>query len=378
MTLEYQVVDVFTTDPKLNGWQQDQGTSLDWDTVEKIGGNLGADVDCRYIKYLGKVLTEADNIIARFTFMADNAAVGTGKVIVGFFNVGESIGKDECFGMLIDTSTGSIRPHVYVAYSGGTKLTGTDVYNLVAGTKYIAAIRYVPEDGKAYLQIYDFITEQLLFKELVTIDTTKTFELNQVGISEYDTAGDTNAEAWIYDTNAVADPEPIVYDDLYATPEQIRKMTNLDAVQDMTDSMIAQIETVYAIPQVNSKFRAEGYAAPFDAGDDTPPLIRTITALLSAAYCARKSYVSHAPSESPVYESLLKEVNEIWEQLHNGELELIDIIGGIIERTETTSTDMLSTTEGQITLFTLNDEPDITTVMTGRSYFGRAGTSYRD
>jgi len=165
---------------------------------------------------------------------------------------------------------------------------------------------------------------------------------------------------------------------LYATPEQIRKLTNLDACQDMGDSMIAQIETVYAIPQINSKFRAEGYDAPFDTGDDTPPLIRTITALLTVAYIARKSYTGHSPSESPLYESMLDEVNEIWQQLHNGELELIDKDGNWIERTMETSTDMLSTTEGQLTLFTLDDVPDITSVMTGRGYVGRTGNSYRD
>ena len=364
----YQIEDVFTTDPTLNGWAQKQGVTMDWDTVEKVGGNLGVDANCRYIKFLGKPLTQEDNITALFTVMVDNAAAGTGKAIAGFFNVNESEGKDECFGLLIDTSGGGYLPHVYVAYDDGTKITGAGFYGLVGGTKYVIAIRYVPEDSKAYLQIYDFVTQQLLFTDVLTIDATKTFELNQVGISEHDVAFNTSAEAWIYDMNAVAEPEPIVYSSLYATPEQVRKMTNLDAIQDMDDEMLAQIETVYAIPQVNSRFRSEGYPAPFDSGDDTPPLIRTITALLTVAYAARKSYTGHSQNESPLYESMLEEVNTLWEDILNGKMELLDKDGGWVERTLPTSTDMLSTTEGECQLFTLDDPPDITEVMAGRFY----------
>lgn len=378
MVVDYQVVDVFDTDPTKKGWAQFAGASFAWDTVDKVGGQLGQDVNARYIKYLGKVLTQADQIIASFTFMVENIGISSANGLMGFFNVDETEGIDECVAMLIDNSTGTSRPHIYVAYDDGTtKITGADTYNLVQGTKYVAVIRYVPEDGRAYLQLYDFLTEQLLFEEVVTINTAKTFELNQVGMSETAT-GTLNVEAWMYDMNAVGDPDPIVYTTLYAKPDEIRDMTNLDAVKGMTDNTLSRIETVYAIPQVNSRFRAEGYAAPFSAGDNTPPLVRTISALLTAAYAARASYTGHSPNESPLYASSLKEVNELWKSIMNGELELIDIGGSIIERTLGTSTDMLSTTEGQITLFTLNDVPDITEVMSGRLYVGRAGNSYRD
>ena len=150
-------------------------------------------------------------------------------------------------------------------------------------------------------------------------------------------------------------------------------MVNLDAVQDMTDNTIAMIETTFAIPQVNSRFRSEGYAAPFETGDDTPPLVRTITALLTAAYAARKSYIAIDPSDSPVYKDLLKEVNDIWKALLNGEMELLDKDDNIMERGLATSTDMLSTTEGEYNLFTLDDTPDIDSVMSGRGYIGRPG-----
>ena len=374
MTIVYQIEDVFTTDPTLSGWAQKQGVTMDWDSVEKVGGNLGVDANCRYIKFLGKPLTQEDNITALFTVMVDNAAAGTGKAIVGFFNVSESEGKDECFGLLIDTSTGNIRPQIYVAYDDGTKLTGAGAYGMTDGTKYVIAIRYVPEDGLAYIQIYDFVTQQLLWTDSVSIDSTKTFELNQVGISEHSTAFVTTAEAWIYDMYAVAEPEPVVYADLYCTPGEARSLTNLDAVQDMTDDSIAQLETIFAIPQVNSRFRSEGYPAPFDTGDDTPPLVRTITALLTAAYAARKSYVSVDPSDSPVYKDLLGEVNKLWKDILDGMLELLDKNGDLMERGLATSTDMLSTTEGQLNLFTLDDVPDIDTVMSGRLYIGRPGS----
>jgi len=368
---DYQIEDIFTIDPELNGWLQKQGATLDWDSIEKVGGNLGADDNCRYIKFLGKSLSKSDNITALFTIMADNAAAGTGKALIGFFNINESEGKDECFCLLLDTSTGSIVPHIYIAYNDGiTKIVGIGTYTLGAGKKYVIAIRHVPEDGQAYLEIFDFTTQQLLFTESITLDTTKSFTFNQVGLSEYEAIILQTSEVWIYDMNAVAEPEAIVYSELYATPEQVRKMTNLDAIQDMTDEMIAQIETVYAIPQVNAKFRSEGYQAPFDTGDDTPPLVRTITALLTAAYAGRKSYTGHAPNESPLYETLLEEVNNIWTDILNGKMELLDKLGNWIERTEETSTDMLSTTEGQCQLFTLNDPPDITSVMTGRFYIG--------
>ena len=379
MSVAYQVVDVFTTDPTLKGWSQIQGTTMAWDSTEKVGVGLGSDADCRYIKYLGKPLTQSDYLIALFTFMTDNVALNTGSFLVGFFNVGESVGKDECVALFVDNSSGAPRPHIYIAYDDGTtKVIGTGSFTLNEGDKYVACIRHVPEDAKAYLDIYDFVTQQLLFSENITIDEDKTFSLNQVGISEYGISVAGGSEGWIYDMNAVAEPEPIDYASLYATPEQIRKLTNLDACQDMDDAMLAQIQTVYAIPQVNSKFRAEGYDAPFDTGDDTPPLIRTITALLTVAYVARKSYTGHSPNESPLYESMLEEINEIWMQLHKGELELIDKDGNWIQRSMATSTDMLSTTEGQLTLFTLDDVPDITSVMTGRGYFGRAGSSHRD
>lgn len=371
--MEYQIENEFTSNPARFGWGQKGGASFDWDSVEKVGGQLGQDADARYQKYLPKGLSEAEQLIATFTIMVDNAILNSAKGLIGFFNSDEGIGKEQCFGFIIDNSTGTPKPNVYLAYDDGTKLTGTGSYSLTQGDKYVCTIRHVPEDGKAYLQIYDFLTEQLLFTEYITLDSTKTFTMQQVGMSEIETAT-LNVEMWMYEVLAVGEPDTIVYADLYCTPGEARSMVNLDAVQDMTDNTIAQIETVYAIPQVDSRFRSEGYAAPFKYGDDTPPLVRTITALLTAAYAARKAYVSVDPSESPVYKDLLKEVNELWKALKNGDLELLNKDGNIIERTEETSSRMLSTTEGQSELFTLDDVPDIDEVMSGRLYIGRPGT----
>lgn len=371
--MEYQIENAFTSNPAKKGWVQFGGTSFSWDSLEKVGGKLGQDVDARYIKYIPKDLSEADQLIATFTIMIDNAILNSAKGLIGFFNSNEPTGKEQCFGFLVDNSTGTPKPNVYLAYDDGTKLTGTGSYSLTQGDKYVCTIRHVPEDGKAYLQIYDFLTEQLLFTEYIILDSTKTFTVQQVGMSEIETAT-LNAEMWLYEVLAVGEPETTIYADMYCTPGEARSMVNLDAVHDMTDNTISQIESVYAIPQVDSRFRSEGYTAPFSYGEDTPPLVRTITALLTAAYAARKSYVSVDPSDSPVYKDLLKEVNELWKSLKNGDLELLDKDGNWIERSEETSSNMLSTTEGEYNLFNLDDVPDIEDIMSGRLYNGRPGT----
>jgi hypothetical protein len=353
--VEYQIEDVFTTNPTLNGWVQFGGASLNWDGLEKVGGILGADDNCRYNKYLGKTLNNTDNILASFTFMVDDITTLSGEAIIGFFDVNRAHGKEHCFGMVLRTSSGVAHPHVYIAYSDGTKVEGTASYTLNNGDKYVAAIRYVPEDSKAYLEIYDFLTQTLLFQEDVSTISTKSLSLNQIGISEVILKTIPDGEAWIYDMNAVGEPEPVVYSSLYCTPEEARKMTNLDAVQDMTDEMVAQIERVYAMPQIDARFRSEGYQAPFQSGTNTPPLVRTIAALLTAAYACKKSYIGHAPSDSPTYETLLEEVNKLWDDILKGKLELISASGNWIERTLATSTDMLSTTEGIKAPFNADD-----------------------
>jgi len=370
---EYQIDDVFTSNPAKSGWQQFQGTSLDWDSLEKVGGELGHDEDCRYIKYLGKALNQQDNITALFTFMVDNCLIGSADAIIGFFNVDRAAGKDECFGMKVICATGNPQPQLYIAYDDSTKQTTSGLFTFTQGSKYLIAVRFVPEDNKAYLEVYDFLTQTLLHELYIVLDETKSFTLNQVGISEVDTVGSPKSEAWIYDFKAVGDTEPVDYSNLYATPDEVRQLTNLDAVQDMTDSQIANIILTMAMPQVNARFRAEAYDAPFDTGDNTPPMVRTITALLSAAYAARVSYIGHAPSESPAYAAYLDEVNTLWKSILSGYYELLDINGQWIERTEATSTDMLTTTSGQTVLFTLDDFPDITDIMTGGSFGGQEG-----
>jgi len=368
---DYQIEDTFISDPEDMGWSVFAGTSLDWDSLEKIGGSLGSDVDARYSKFLGKAQLPTDNIISRFILMAENIGVNSAPALIGLFNSKTVEGQDECFAIKLLTDSNDIRPQVYIAYNdGATKIESTSTYSLTAGTKYVISLRYVPEDGKAYVGIYDFLTETLLSEISVNIDSTKSFSLNQAGISEMSATYANTADVWVYEVDALGEPDPIIYASLYCTPSEARLMTNLDTVNDMSDSMIAQIETIYAIPQVNSHFRSEGYDAPFDTGDDTPPLIRTITALLTSAYAARKSYIGHDPNESPVYAAVLKEVNSIWKSLLNGELELLDIDNNWIERTLETSSGMLSTTDGQTALFSLDDVPDITEVISGGLYDG--------
>lgn len=359
--VEYQIEDVFTKDPAEQGWVQFSGTELIWDAIEKVGGNLQTDDKSRYVKYLGKAMTHLNNILASFTFTIDEIMASSGDAIVGFFQVGEPDGKEHCFGMILRTSSGVAIPHIYVAYSDGTKIESTGTFSLVDEEKYVAAIRYVPEDRKAYLEIYDFLTQQLIFQEDITINVTKSLSLNQVGISQVGGYTWMKGAAWIYDMNAISEPMPIVYSSLYCTPEEARKMTNLDAVQDMTDDMLVQIERIYSMPQIDARFRSEGYLAPFASGTNTPPLVRTISALLTAAYACKKAYIGHAPSESPNYDALLKEVNDLWVEILKGKLELIDASGNWIERTQRTSTDMLSTTAGQTSsvsrIFTLDGCP---------------------
>lgn len=373
--VEYQIENVFTTLPSRNGWQQKDGSSFNWDALEKIGGQLGADANARYLKYLPKDLIQTDPLIASFTVMVDDVVVDSSGVCFGFFNSSEPGLLKSVFGMMVSNLTGASHPSLYLAYMDGTIILGSGAYTFNQGDKYVCVIRYVPEDLKAYLEVYDFLTQALLYSENINIDETKTFIMQQVGMSEVLLhAPPLDAVGWMYEVKAVAEPEAVVYADLYSTPEEIRSLTNLDAVKDMSDAQLVVLERIFAIPQVNARFRAEGYSAPFTAGDETPPLVRSITGLLSAAYAARKSYIGHAPSESPAYKAYLDEVNALWKGILNGEYELIDHHGNRIERNEATSTDMLSTTEGQYTLFTLDDLPDITTVLPGGIYVGRDGS----
>jgi hypothetical protein len=353
--VDYQIEDVFTTNPALKGWIQFGDININWDGIEKVGGHLGADDISRYVKYLGKTLTQANQMMAAFTFVSEPKR--NDHAIFGFFDVNTPIGKQHCFGMILNaTGVGTSHANVYIAYSDGTIVQGNTVYPLNSGDKYFGAIRYIPEDGKAYLEIYDFLTQQLLFQDEIILNTSKSLSLNQIGMSLVDLYMImVPSLAWMYDMKAVAELEPVVYSSLYCTPEEARKMTNLDAVQDMTDDMLAQIERIYAMPQVDARFRSEGYSAPFLKGEDAPPLIRAVTALLTAAYACKKSYIGHAPSESPNYEALLEEVNKIWDDLLKGKLELINVSGEWIERTKQTSTDMLSTTAGKTNTFSLNN-----------------------
>ena len=352
---DYQIEDDFLTDPTLKGWIKLAGTSLDWDTVDRIGGSLGTDPDARYAKFLGKAQTEADNILASFVVLGDNAPAFTLASLIGFFNSNEAAGQEECLAIKFKASLGGIVPQIYVAYDDGTKLESSSLTSLSFGSKYIISLIHSPEDKTASIHVYDFLTGTLLFEVSIEINTSKSFTLNQVGISEVSNNYGFTTDDWVYLVEALGEPEPVVYSTLYCTPEEARKMTNLDVVQDMSDEMLAQIERVYAMPQVDARFRSEGYAAPFSAGDNTPPLIKTVTALLTAAYACKKAYTGHAQNESPNYAALLEEVNEIWDSFLAGKMELIDITGVWIERTLDTSTDMLSTTEGTESTFTLDD-----------------------
>lgn len=375
MTIEYQIDNVFTNDPTLRGWGQFEGASFAWDSSEKVGGLLGIDADARYIKYLPKDLTEADHLIARFVFEVEDVVANTGGVLFGFFNTTESGITKHVFGLRVINSTGTPVPRLDLAYSDGTLVSGTGVYALTPATKYIAVVRYVPEDGQAYLTIYDFLTEQVLFEDIIALNTAKDFLMQQVGMSETGIASVQTAKGWLYEVKAVSDPETVVYTSLYCTPEEARGMTNLDAVTDMSDAELVQIERIFVIPTVNARFRSEGYAAPFEYGTDTPPVIRTISALLTAMYAAKKAYLGHSPSESPNYDALLNEVNSLYKKVLTGQLELLDKNNAWIERTLATSTDMLSTNDDdELALFTLDDVPDITDIMSGRLYVGRSSS----
>ncbi|MBW1858004.1 MAG: hypothetical protein JRI42_06995, partial [Deltaproteobacteria bacterium] len=336
----YEIESDFTKDPANMGWLQQGGSSIAWNTVDAIGGSIGAVPDMRYHKFLGKKYQPNEFISALFALEVGVVPIDNAIALLGFFDSQESSAEDLTLSIYIDGT----RLHLYVAYDDASNKKSTDFITILDSKKYICAIRNVPEDGKAYLGLYDFLTQQLIQEISMDIDSTKNFDLNQVGLSEWNST-DNVYNVWAYEINAIGDPETIVYEDLYCTPEQARQMTNLDELNDMSDSTLASLETVFAMPQVDARFRAEGYGAPFKTGDDTPPLIRAITALLTSAYAARKSYIGHDPNDSPVYKDVLKEVNAIWKSLLNGELELLDIDGNWIERDQPTSTDMLSTTE---------------------------------
>lgn len=369
---DYQIEDTFVADPKYAGWSIFQGASLDWNNVDAIGGEVGSDADARYSKFIGKPLTQSDNITSLMTVLIKSAMLGSPSVLFGFFNANRAHGQEECLGIKINAGTGLPKVHLYIAYSDGTKIDESTIFAMSQNVKYIFGLRHSPEDGKAYLEIYDYLTEQLLFEYSTDLDETKTFYVNQIGISEMNASFVETMEIWSYSVKAVGEPEPIVYSELYCTPGEARDMTNLDRVQDMDDYTLSRIEVIYAIPQVNARFRSEGYSVPFDTGDETPPLIRTITALLTAAFAAKKAYIGHAPSESPNWDALLNEVNSIFKRFLQGQMELVTVGGDWIERTLPTSTDMLSTTEDRTTLFSLDDVPDITAVISGGAYIGRS------
>jgi len=155
----------------------------------------------------------------------------------------------------------------------------------------------------------------------------------------------------------------------YCTATEARILTHL-TVDEMSDNDLNAIQSLFAVPQIDSRFRAEGYAVPFDVSPDAPPLVRSLSAMLTAAYAVKRSYTGHSPNECP-WQDLLDEINEIFKAISKGDMEVIDIDGNLIPRTLATSGDMKSTTEGELSLFTLDDPPNIEEVMAGRSYVGR-------
>ena len=161
--------------------------------------------------------------------------------------------------------------------------------------------------------------------------------------------------------------------EIYCTTDQARILSELDT-EEMPNATFEIVQEIFAVPIVDSRFRAEGYAVPFATVPNTPPLVRSMTAMLTAAYASKSSYEGHDPNESPNYDTLMRRINKLFKDILDGDLELLDKSGNIILRTQTTSTGMLSTTDGEEPLFNLDDVPDITEIMSDGVYIGRDET----
>lgn len=353
---EYVIMENFETDPEESGWYEEPDLErFQWEEELKIlSGRI--DDDNRYIRYLSKFYDKTD--ILEFKTMVHGMIewVSPDPRAIGLMGFGKKdTPTSEAFvGLEIKHEPLTIRIRINDEVS-------TEGLEMELDEKLVLFFRYVPEDNKAYLSSYDQLTGQPLEEISMDIALEVDFKVNQTGIFSEDGA---YWHLMVYYFNSIRIYETI-YSGLYCTPEEARKLTNLDAAKDMSDNMFAQLIKIYSMPQVNSRFRAEGYRTPFYTDERTPPLIRTIAALLTAAYAGKKSYTGHSQNENPVYKELLKEVNDLFEGLSYGDYELLDVDGSIINRSLHTSTDMRSTTEGRTGIFSLDDVPDITELIKG-------------
>ena len=361
---------------------------VDWDLIkEAIGGEWvrrsGQKIQAIY-KDLGETLDETsekielkidfefdiNNLPSDYIYtligLAKAADIGTvtpvtpkNQVVVAFGSKGDApliVGR---IGVWVIDSSG-------VVYSEEVDLDSTEILDWWQSKDRTFTLKYIPKDAPAIpvpkLQLIDENYKGEIVRLIdFALPSGLEFDVDSIGAFNYPVAPFQEvwgSNAWIKRIQAFPTEAPESATDLYCTAEEARILSALDKVKDKTDDEMNTLQRLFVIPDIDTKFRAEGYRTPFEKDARTPPVIRTMAAILTAAYASKSVYAGVSQNESPEWVALRKEANKMFMEINNGDRELMDIDANWIQRTQPTSSDMLSTTEGEEEVFSLDNIPD--------------------
>lgn len=344
----WEISEDFQTDPTARGWAK-IGTDLDWDnTEEAIGGNFNGSSAARYYKALtaNKSLTDIFEAIFNLRIASYDSS---GEAYAGLMSAG-TWNEDAIFVALLENEA-----YLYLCYASGqgTQISVSSV-SLTVGTIYQCVIRNDPILNAVYLEIFDD-EGNAVGNVGIAVPAGKTITVGQVGIVNNDGTA-VDMVAWCEEVRAI--PSSLTAETLYCTPAEVTDLIAiLDNTVDFTESQARSIIFNLTHAKLNAWFKAIGFDVPFDTGTSTPPMIRSLAIRLSTYYALFKLYTGHSPNEVGTMSSLKKEIKDDLKDLKDGDMELLDVDGDIIEAI--IANGLQSTTEGEEDVFTLEDVPDI-------------------
>jgi hypothetical protein len=283
--------------------------------------------------------------------------------VIGFFNSAMSaIEKPLKNSIKAIVVNDKIFPHI--SYSDGTADSPASQISLTLGEIYQAIVRFEPGTRLLTLEIY---SEEGVLQDNVGVtihpgNVDKDFTVDEVGIAQNNSP--TGASLFLQSIFAV--PTALDFPNLYCSPSEVQDLiTILSGSSEITESQTRNIIKILSHAKLDSWFRALGYEVPFDMGEDTPPMIRSLAVRLSTYYALKKVYTGHTPNGIPDIASLKKEIMADLLALAESdcncgaEMELIDKDGNIIEPKFQSERDFTSTTLGEEEIFGLDDYPDV-------------------
>lgn len=342
----------FSTDPTAMGWAKD-GTALDWDnTKEAIGGECETAGNPSYYKSTDSKSLD-DNIEAIIQFYIDKQN-NNGSGVMGFLN-SSGFGANNMV-IIFDGLTAYAR----FTYNDGSSSISPTGITLTEDTKYRAVLHYDKFIQTLYAEIYDLQNNPIGNCAIQAL-TGKSLTVDRIGIGGALVYGATKElELWVEDFKAF--PSALDYADLYCSPYEVQDIiAMIDQTVDLSERQTRNIIKLLSMPKIDSLMSAIGYTVPFDTGDDTPPIIRSLAIRLSTYYSLKKLYTGHSPNEIKQVSELKNEVMDDMKRIAEclcADMDLLDTEGNVIEPTSV-SGGVLSTSEGEEDVFDLEDVPDI-------------------